>query len=112
MSHVLYLLSLAIHEPINYDFMAFYSEKVDNLPQVTQPADGKARILTESAHSLSGSTPSARHIVQRVPRCEGVRGSKIGALLIGQLTAPISVAWFLHLFCKNLDQSGFQKGAS
>lgn len=65
MSHVLYLLSLAIHEPINYDFMALYSEKVDNLPQVTQPADGKARILTESAHPLPGSTPSARRIVQR-----------------------------------------------
>lgn len=57
MSHVLYLLSLAIHEPINYDFMALYSEKVDNLPQVTQPADDKARILTESAHSLPSSTP-------------------------------------------------------
>lgn len=77
MSHVLYLLSLAIHEPINYDFTAFYSEKVDNLPQVTQPADGKARILTESAHSLSGSTPSAHHIVQRVPRCEGYVEAKL-----------------------------------
>lgn len=99
MSHVLYLLSLAIHEPINYDFMALYSEKVDNLPQVTQPADGKARILTESAHSLPGSTPSARRIVQRVPQWEGVRGSKTGALVIGQVTALISVASFLHLFC-------------
>lgn len=53
---MLSMLSLAIHDPINYNFMALYSEKVDNLPQVTQPADGTARISTEFAHSLPAST--------------------------------------------------------
>jgi hypothetical protein len=57
MNHVLSLWSLAIHNPINYDFMALYSKKVDNLPQVTQPADNTAKISTESAHSLPASAP-------------------------------------------------------
>lgn len=75
---------LQSNSPINYDFMALYSEKVGNLPQVTQPADGKAKILTEPAHSLPGGTRFQARIVQRVPRWEGVSGRKIWALVIGQ----------------------------
>lgn len=87
MSHVLYLLSFAIHNPINYGFMALYSEKGGNLPQVTQPADGKARILTEPAH-------------QAVPLfcfLHYAKGARVGRV---RSATPISMTWFLHLLYK------------